>query len=204
MGLSSRNAKKERGASLVEAAFVTPVFVLLIFGVIEFGFLFRNYLAVNNAALAGARAASVAGDDEDADFLIVRTVAHGVEAMGLENLDFIVVYKATGPNSTVPPACLFGPSTALECNRFTQREFFLDLESAPGVKTDWACASNAQDRFWCPLSRNAQIPDTAADPPIDYVGVFVQGNHQYLTGFLGDETKLTSNRVIRLEPARDK
>jgi hypothetical protein len=203
MGLSSRR-KSERGTSIVEAAFVTPVFLFLIFGIIESGFLFRNYLAVNNAGLSGARAASVAGDDEDTDFLIVRTVAHGVEAMGVENLDFIVVYKATSPDDTVPPSCLFGGSTTLECNRFTRREFYLSLESSPGVKTDWACASAAQDRFWCPKDRNSQVPTVSGDPPIDYVGVYVQANHQYVTGFFGSESKLTSDRVIRLEPARDK
>ena len=204
MGPSSRRRRRERGASLVEAAFVTPVFLALIFGIIEFGFLFRNYLTVNNAALAGARAASVAGDDEDGDFLIVRTVAHAIEAMGIENLDFVVVYKASGPDDVVPPSCVFGPSTALNCNRFTQREFFLNLESSPGVKTDWACGPAAQDRFWCPTDRNTQKPQVPADPDLEYVGVHVQGHHQYVTGFIGSSTKLTSNRIIRLEPERDR
>jgi len=203
MGLSSRR-KSERGTTMVEAAFVTPVFLILIFGIIEMGFLFRNYLAVNNAGLSGARAASVAGDDPDTDFLIVRTVAHGVEAMGVENLDFIVVYSADSPAATVHPSCLHGGSVTLKCNRFTKREFYLSLESSPGVKTDWACASGAVDRFWCPTDRNSQVPSGAGDPEIDYVGVYVQANHQYLTGFFGSETKLSSDRVIRLEPARDK
>jgi hypothetical protein len=203
MGLSSRR-RSERGASIVEAAFVTPVFLFLIFGIIESGFLFRNYLSVNSAALSGARAASVAGDDEDTDFLIVRTVAHGVEAMGVENLDFIVVYDAASPESTVPPSCLHGGSTTLSCNRFTKREFYLSLESSPGVKTDWACEPAAVDRFWCPTSRNSQVPTSPGDPEIDYVGVYVQANHQFITGFFGSESKLSSDRVIRLEPARDK
>lgn len=184
---------------MVEAAFVTPVFIMLIFGIIEMGFLFRNYLTVNNAALAGARAASVAGDDPDTDFLIVRTVAHGLQAMNLQDIDYVVVYHAAGPDSQVPNACRFGSSSALECNRYTKREFFLNLEEPDGTKPNWACASTAQDRFWCPSDRKSQVDD-----PPDYVGVFVQVNHQYMTGFFGSQTKLESTRVFRIEPTRDK
>jgi hypothetical protein len=202
MGLSSRRRRKERGASIVEAAFVTPVFLALIFGVMELGFLFRNYLSISNASLAGARAASVAGDDPAADFLVVRTVAHGIEAIGARNVDFVVVYDASPapggqPLKEPPASCLFGSSSALSCNRYTKAEFFLSLREPDGTTPNWECdPTTGRDRFWCPTDRETIVGNA------DYVGVFVQVNHQYLTGLFGDDTKLTSNRVIRIEPTK--
>ncbi|MDX6496289.1 MAG: TadE-like protein, partial [Gaiellales bacterium] len=38
----TRRARGERGAAVVEAAFVLPVFLLLIFGVIEWGLFFTG------------------------------------------------------------------------------------------------------------------------------------------------------------------
>ena len=202
MGQSSRRRRKERGASLVEAAFVTPVFLALIFGVMELGFLFRNYLSISNASLAGARAASVAGDDLAADFLVVRTIAHGIEAIGAENVDFVVVYDATPPPggqpaTQPPPSCLFGSSTVLSCNRYTKSEFFLSLREPDGSTPNWECdPSTGRDRYWCPTDRETIVGNA------DYVGVFIQVDHQYLTGLFGDSIKLKSSRVIRIEPTK--
>jgi len=50
----------EAGATMVEAAFITPVFFLLIFGVIEVGGAYRDKLTVSNAVTAGARTGSAA------------------------------------------------------------------------------------------------------------------------------------------------
>ena len=47
--------RRERGATLVEAAIVTPLFFLLIFGIIEVGGAYKDKLAIGNAVTAGAR-----------------------------------------------------------------------------------------------------------------------------------------------------
>ncbi len=110
----------ERGSTLVEAAFVTFPFFLLIFGIMEMGFLFRNYLTISNTAAQGARAASVYGDDELADYQIMEAAQHGIAAMGLDKLSYMVVWEATGPDDTVPAACKTGgQSSGVLCNHIS-------------------------------------------------------------------------------------
>ena len=54
----------ERGAELVEFAFVFPTLLLVMLGIIDFGFLFQRYEVVTNAAREGARVAILPGYQE--------------------------------------------------------------------------------------------------------------------------------------------
>lgn len=45
----------ERGATLVEAAFIIPILVTFVFGTIEFGFVFNNYNSIRSGVREGAR-----------------------------------------------------------------------------------------------------------------------------------------------------
>lgn len=200
-----RGRSKEKGSAIIEAAFVAPVFFLLIFGIFEFGFLLRNALTVGNATSDAARTASVHGDSADADYLILRSLEHTLEPVGLDALDFVVIYRATGPEDTVPPECLVvsqGPAGSILCNRYTASDFFLPLnDPGTGLPTDtWQCNSPVAsvDRYWCPSDR-----ESAVNGPPDFVGVYVQLNHDYLTGFIGDSRTLTDNKIVRIEPERD-
>ncbi|MDI6812991.1 MAG: pilus assembly protein [Desulfitobacteriaceae bacterium] len=56
-------SKEESGQALTEMALVLPLLLLLVFGVTEMGRVGYAYITVNNAARAGARVASVGGDD---------------------------------------------------------------------------------------------------------------------------------------------
>jgi Flp pilus assembly protein TadG len=51
----------ERGAELIEMAIVTPILLLLVFGIVDFGFLFQRYVVLTNAAVEGARVATLPG-----------------------------------------------------------------------------------------------------------------------------------------------
>lgn len=67
-----RGHDNERGASLVEMAFVAPLVLFLLIGMVEFGFLFGQYNEVRHAAREGARVAAVSNtafdQDSDGDF----------------------------------------------------------------------------------------------------------------------------------------
>jgi Flp pilus assembly protein TadG len=54
-----RGRPDERGATLVEFAFVLPVFILFLFAIIDFGWLFTQFLDVKQGAREGARLAIV-------------------------------------------------------------------------------------------------------------------------------------------------
>lgn len=224
-----RNRKGERGTTLTEAAFVTLPFFLIIFGIIEIGFLFRNYLTIGNTAAEAARAASVNGNDEDADFQILRSAEHGIAAMGVESLDFIVVWRAVGPDDTVPSECRptsFGgtgtqyhdtrarqtdpdlpivvDATDRECNVYLPGDFSLNFYDPmnAGVKTAHFGCENDSDNVdwgWCPLVRQDSIGANGGQGP-DFVGVYVQTQHQFLTGFFQTSKTLGSQRIIRIEP----
>jgi Flp pilus assembly protein TadG len=61
MGIGMRmRGDRERGASLVEFAFVAPFLILLLFGIIEFAWLFGQDLTIKHGAREGARLAAVA------------------------------------------------------------------------------------------------------------------------------------------------
>lgn len=204
MGRRVTGRRHERGAALVEAAFVTPVFFAFLFGILEFGLLFRNTLTTNNGAQQGARAAAVHGAEPDTDYLILRSVEHGLQAMKLESLDFVVVFKASGPGDTLPAACLTASQTydpgnpaAPACNRYVPADFFKEIEDpVTGVDTgNFRCGPAAVDRFWCPTDR-----ETSFGAGTDYVGIYVQTRHGFITGLFGDGRKLTETRIVRLEP----
>lgn len=63
MGMSDNDT--ERGASLVEFAFLAPLLVLLVFGIIEFGWKFGQLNDVRHAVREGARYAAVNGGTND-------------------------------------------------------------------------------------------------------------------------------------------
>lgn len=50
---------RDRGASLVEFAFVMPFLLLLVLGIVEFGYVFAQYNEVRHGAHEGARLAAV-------------------------------------------------------------------------------------------------------------------------------------------------
>jgi Flp pilus assembly protein TadG len=54
-----RGRPDQRGATLVEFAFVLPVFILFLFAIIDFGWLFTQFLDVKQGAREGARLAIV-------------------------------------------------------------------------------------------------------------------------------------------------
>lgn len=201
MGRTRRGRRTERGAALVEAAIVTPLFFALLFGIFEFGLLFRDSLTTNNAGKQAARAASVSGQRPDADYLVLRSVEHGLAAMDPTKLDMVVVFRASGPNDTVPAACLTasqldtGPGT-LACNRYVAADLTKEIDDASGNDAgNFRCSPTAVDRFWCPANR-----ETSLSGGVEYVGIYVQTRHAFITGLFGGGRNLTDTTILRLEP----
>ena len=59
--LIKRLRRSEDGAELIEMAIVLPLLLFLIMGMVDFGFLFQRYVVLTNAAVEGARVASLPG-----------------------------------------------------------------------------------------------------------------------------------------------
>lgn len=196
MRLRQTRHRSERGAALIEAALVTPVFLLVLFTIMEMGLLFRDSLTTDNASREGARAASTRGNQADADYFVLRTVEHGLEAMGLERLQYVVVFNATGPTDTLPAGCRVSSQAGL-CNRYTPADFFAELDDGGGNDTgNFRCGS--LDSSWCPTTR-----ETSLSAGTDFVGVHVETRHDFVTGFFSDGNDLGETTILRLEPDED-
>lgn len=188
--------RADRGAALIETAFVIPVFLLVVFFILELGLLFRDSLTTDNASREGARAASTRGNEADADYFVIRTVEHGLEAMGLERLEYLVVFKATGPDDDVPSSCTSGSQTGL-CNHYTASDFFAELDDSGGNDTgNFRCGT--LDSSWCPTTR-----ETSLSAGTDFIGIHVQTRHSYVTGLFGSSRSLGETTILRIEPDED-
>lgn len=187
-----RRGRGERGATLVESALITPVLMLFVFGIFEFGFAFRDYLAVANSTRDGARAASVAGSDADADYRTLRAIQRASSALPEGALNYIVIYKASGPDAEPDASCL-GTSQTGMCNVYYPSDF-----SRPA--DEFGCAASsiaplAPDRFWCPTDR-----ETSVGAGLDYVGVYIEIDHSYITGLFGSGVTFDDTIVLKVEP----
>ncbi len=180
----------------MEAALVIPVFVLVVFFILELGLLFRDSLTTDNASREGARAASTRGNEADADYFVLRTVEHGMQAMGLQRLDYVVVFKATGPADTVPGNCRTSSQAGL-CNRYTAADFFAEIDDSGGNDTgNFRCGS--LDAAWCPTTR-----ETSLSAGTDYIGIHVQTQHEFITGLFTNGQSLGETTILRIEPDED-
>jgi Flp pilus assembly protein TadG len=97
--LKPLNRRSERGAEVIEFAIVLPLLLLIVFGIIDFGFMFQRYVVLTNAAVEGARVASLPGyADLDAQTRALDYISQG----GIPNV----------PSSGVPcrgamPVCAY-------------------------------------------------------------------------------------------------
>ena len=88
--------RDERGAALVELAFVLPILVLFVFGIVEFGRAYSARIQLTSAVREGARAVALGGTASDA------TEATKDGAPGLTR-DQITVEPPAPCTGTTPP-----------------------------------------------------------------------------------------------------
>ncbi len=192
---SRRLARGERGATLVEAAIITPIFMLLIFGILEFGFFFRDYLAVSNGARDGAREASVAGNVLDSDYRILRAVERATAALPDDAIELIKIYRAIDSDDTASDVGCGSTGVTNVCNVYTDSSLSLDESKFGCQEIALGDPINSLDRFWCPADREVSI-----GTGLDYIGVEITITHDYLTGLFGSSVEFDDYIVLKVEP----
>ena len=191
-----RAADRSRGAVLIEAAIVTPLFFILVFGIIDVGLALNDDLALSHATRAGSRVASASGNDLYADYGIIQTIRREGAALPKGQIERVVVYRPSAPGEGPTASCKAGTSSAGTgaahvgaCNAYSPADM-----AKP--KTDFGCLPAQQlDKYWCPTVR-----DVSLDNGTDYVGVWIQVRHPYVTRIFGTAVTLTDQSIIRLEP----
>lgn len=190
-----KRAKGSRGAALVEAAIVTPFFLLMVFAVLEFGYGFMDRQTVKNASITGARVASSEGLNGIADYNILQSVKRASSAMKSTKVQLVIVYKASSYTASVPTACKTASTNngTIFCNRYTGADFAKD-------SSYFGCQTGDLDLAWCPITRKTAV--SGPNGPPDYVGIYIQGRHDNLSGLFGSGYDFKSDTVMRLEPTR--
>ena len=191
-----RRAQGQRGAALVEAAFITPVFALLIFGILEFGLTFRDYLTVANVSRDSARGGSAYGDGLYADYNIIQVARQSSKGFRPNEIRRLVVFDAGSVNGSIyntshpaHPCLTASVGIAGVCNVYDSADLALP-KSSFGCKT-----TQTLDKYWCPTDREVR----ASGPP-DYIGIYVQARHDFVTGLFGPGVDLKDEIVMRIEP----
>ncbi|MEZ5243940.1 MAG: pilus assembly protein [Acidimicrobiales bacterium] len=191
--MKNRRMRGERGATLVESALITPLLLLFVFGIFEFGFAFRDYLTVSNATHDGAREVSVAGNSADADYRMLRAIQRGSAALPDDALEQIIVFKATGPGDSPDPSCFSGSQAGL-CNVYVPSDFNRAADEF-GCNGSSTVTPNAPDDAWCPTTRQVSV-----GTGLDYVGVWMQTTHTYITGLFGTSVTMDDQIILKVEP----
>jgi hypothetical protein len=175
----------------VEAAMLTPLIFTLLFGMLEFGWSIHSKLSISNMALSGARTATTQGNDPLTDYNVLKAVARASGGMPRSEIQYIVVYRASGPTDKVPSTCAAGTSVSGTgvgaCNVYTASSMNLPMSSFGGTGT-------AVDRYWAPTGRHVK----ATDPP-DYVGVYIKVFHSNITKLFGSGYTFTDDTILRVE-----
>jgi len=177
----ARKPRHERGAAIVEFALSAIILFALVFGVIEGGLLFRSKLALSNSADEAARRGSVASNSPSADYEILQQLLeHSADAGS--SIQSIVIYRAASPTTGPSAGCIDG-TAPVDCNRYLPADF-----ARP--EGDFG-SCGALDGGWCPTDRRTDLAG-------DLLGVWVEGSHQPVTGFM-NEISLTQQAVLPLE-----
>jgi TadE-like protein len=194
--LRARRRRGERGAALIEAAFITPVFALLLFGILEFGLTFRDYLTVANVSRDSARGASALGDGLYTDWNVIQIARQSSKGFRPNEIQRLIIFNAGSVDGSIfdpahpANACLEATDGIADvCNVYVASDM-----ARP--KTDFGCKpSETLDKYWCPSAR-----ETRASGPPDYVGIYVRARHDYITGLFGPGMNLTDEIIMRIEP----
>ncbi len=199
MAKDNRKRRSQRGATLIEAAIVTPLFLIIVMGMFETAFMVHDHLKVNNAAGSGLRAATVEGTTESADFQTLQSLRNGLSTFDPADVERIVIFRADNPNADIPTGCLsVPPPPDAPCNSYVPSDFFLPFVDAVGNKTDhWGCGPSSRDENWCPTDRQGSLSDPGGP---DHVGVYIRVRQANLTGLFGQDREVEVTRIARIEP----
>lgn len=180
----------------MEFAFLLPFLALMAFGVVEFGLAWQDRLTVQTGTRAGARVGSAAGDRADADKSLLLGLGSAISDVGLDNVDWVLVYKSTSTDGAVPSACTVPTphSVSGACNAYSGSQL-RQIVAGTAPASWFGCGGGSLDLLWCPTNRQ-----TVHAVGTDYLGVWVSARHPMLTGFFGSVITITDRAVMRLEP----
>jgi hypothetical protein len=187
---------RERGAVLVEFAFVAMILVAMVAGAWDYGRGWRAGLAATESVRTGARVGSGQGRSVQADFLALSGMKANLSSSGqLGNVERIVIFRVTNANNgTVPAACT--TATAVGGCHIISGAAFRAMSTTwnAGNYTSNGCLQAASGKGWCPTDRNA------TQLSADTVGVWVKLRQENEFKIVGDSLTIERGAAMRIEP----
>lgn len=179
---SAEQRDDERGAALVEFAIVGILLLTMSFGTFEMGLAWSDSQLVTQAARTGARSATQLGINTASDSFSVEAIEAALGDLQ-DDVTRIVIYEANAADGAMPPACASAapPGIPGQCSIYDKTDF--------GTYGAWTNGS------WAPTGRD----NTSASA--DYVGVTVEVDRPFVTGFFsGRSLSISDTTVMRIEP----
>jgi len=176
-------SRRQRGATIVEAAIVFPLLILILMGILEIGLAFKDYLTVSYISREGARVGALAGNDANADCAILRGIGEVATSSDLARIDSVQIFKAgvNGAQGVTNVATFLGGDPS-RCN----------VPAQPG--DTWTISPVG----WAATSRKVTVGTT----PLDIIGVRIIMTHDWVTNFAPFRGSITidESTITRLEP----
>jgi hypothetical protein len=188
---------------LVELAIVTPVLILFLAATFDFGLAWRDSITQANAARAGARVGSNLGKADLADHSMLVAISAAMADIPLSTVDRVIVFKSTTADGKPSATCLSNATKsvggATNCNVYDSTDLANVAANPTGTQSSFtgSCTGSRLDRFWCPTNR---LNNQGAAAGMDYVGVFIKVNHDWVTKLMGTSIEMDDVSVMRIEP----
>jgi Flp pilus assembly protein TadG len=184
----------DRGQSLVEFALVFPIFMMLLMGIMEFAFMFNAQLSLNYATRGAALVAAEAGNNANADCLVLRQVDADLSPPTSDDAVISVrIFSATETGNQLSPAIeqVYTRGGTTTCGNIT----------VPYTRTKDTYPYNVRcsdlQRLSCPVT---DPPTTGpGNTGVDIIGVRIDYRYTKLGPFGFDTTMVVSNEM-RMEP----
>ncbi len=175
---SNREVRRDRGATIVEAAIVLPLLFLVLFALVEFGMAFKNNLSVGHGAREAARAGATFGTDPHANFLMLKEIEGVMDPVGIaEGLQVRIYDPVNGDFDDYT----FDDGYGFGCN----------WDPCPDPD---APIGTYVIPTWAPASRDISAPFT------DRIGVRVTFTHKWITKLFATTSDFTKDVDFQIEP----
>ena len=184
----------DRGAALVEFAFIALILITLAAGGHDYGQAWRVGLATNEAARTAARTGSGLGTEPLADWYALSGARAALANSGvLADVERVIIYRSSTSSGTPPTQCLTATSSSAQpCNILTG-EAFRALQQS-NFSTTTGCHTTATIWNWCASTRRTVQVNA------DYYGVWIRTRSDHEFSLIGSSTAVKRRAVMRLEP----
>ena len=188
---ASKNYRRddERGAALVEMAFVLPLLILLIFGAVEYGLMFKERLTIASAASSAGRTGATMGTREEADIRILEALEAGLyDQVDEAVLVRVKIFRADdfGGMTTDVNTYRYDPTVLPGACKW-------DPCPDPAV-TGWGFGGS-----WTPDARDTELNPGGGG--LDVLGVEVTYHHNAVTNLFSTlDRDFAERALVRLEP----